>query len=363
MLKQKLPVDIVLAPEWWHKNTGITFDRDFFFHPARRVECEQKMEQTLYERWGRYGLGADRDKKRPELGAVHLAAGFFLSEILGCRVEYTENHPPLVHCDNREKLQVNAEGATRSGTYKDFESLYDALQKKYGYLTGDINWGGVLNIALDIRGQQLFLDMALGDENVQGFFDEIHQLLSRFLSLVERSTGSTSVSVNRVARYFDRPLMLHSECSHTMISCEDYERYLMKYDILWAKHNRPFGIHYCGNDPHRYAETFAKLPVLDFLDLGWGGDVALLRKHLPDTFFNIRISPVELTRMDTVEVKNAVRKLVTDSGDPFLTGVCCINMDDTVTDDKIDAIFETVEEMRGMSEWSSFAKASEDKSE
>ena len=26
-----LPVDIVLAPEWWYEHTGICFDRDFFF--------------------------------------------------------------------------------------------------------------------------------------------------------------------------------------------------------------------------------------------------------------------------------------------------------------------------------------------
>jgi len=37
---EMLPVDIVLAPEWWNKHAGICFDRDFFFHPARRVEDE-----------------------------------------------------------------------------------------------------------------------------------------------------------------------------------------------------------------------------------------------------------------------------------------------------------------------------------
>lgn len=114
----------------------------------------------------------------------------------------------------------------------------------------------------------------------------------------------------------------------------------MKYDVEWAKKNRPYGIHYCGTDPHRFAASFAKLPVLDFLDLGWGGDVALLRKHLPNTFFNIRISPVELINMSVDEIHASVRKLVSESVNPDLTGVCCINIDDQVTDDKIDAIFE-----------------------
>jgi hypothetical protein len=128
-----------------------------------------------------------------------------------------------------------------------------------------------------------------------------------------------------------------------MISCEDYEQFLMPIDAKWSQAKEYFGIHYCGNDPNRYAESFAKLPKLDFLDLGWGGDVAHLRKHLPNTFFNIRLSPVELITMSVEEIQDTITKLVTESANPDLTGVCCINMDDKVTDDKIDAIFEAVQ--------------------
>ena len=46
------PVDIVLAPEWWHRHTRMTIDRDYFFHPAKRVEEEARMEKVLHERWG-----------------------------------------------------------------------------------------------------------------------------------------------------------------------------------------------------------------------------------------------------------------------------------------------------------------------
>ena len=31
-----------------------------------------------------------RNEKGPEIGAVHLASGFLISEMLGCRVEYYE---------------------------------------------------------------------------------------------------------------------------------------------------------------------------------------------------------------------------------------------------------------------------------
>lgn len=66
-----LPVDIVLGPAWWHHHEAVTFDEDFFYHPARRVEVERRMEKALHERWGRFGLGENHDRDLPVLGAVH----------------------------------------------------------------------------------------------------------------------------------------------------------------------------------------------------------------------------------------------------------------------------------------------------
>ena len=94
------------------------------------------------------------------------------------------------------------------------------------------------------------------------------------------------------------------------------------------------------------AKTFAKLPHLDFLDVGWGGNVAVLRKFLPNTFLNIRLSPVEIIKQSTEDIHNIITRLVWESGNPYLTGVCCINMDDQVGDEKINAIYETVHELR-----------------
>jgi hypothetical protein len=338
----KIPVDIVLAPEWWHKHTGISFDRDFFFHPLKRVESEQRMEKELYERWGKYGLGAKRDKAKPEIGAVHLAAGFMLSEMLGCEVRYTENHPPAVIAANKEHLEIDVDAAFNSTVFKDFLNLTESLKSTYGYLTGDVNWGGVLNIAMDLRGEQIMTDMLMKPDEVKGYFNSIAVVIERFTNHVASLTGTTSISVTRSVRHLPLPVFLHSECSHTMISCDDYEQFLMPIDARWSREKEYFGIHYCGEDPHRYAESFARLPKLDFLDLGWGGDVAYLRKHLPGTFFNLRLSPVELVHMMVDDIQATITKLVSESCNPALTGVCCINMDDKVTDDKIDAIFKAV---------------------
>ncbi len=341
-----LPVDVVLAPEWWHQHAGICFDRDFFFHPTRRVEEEHKMERVLYEKWGQFGLGSPKGEVRPEVGAVHLAAGYLVSQMLGCEIRYHEDHPPQVVPRNTDQLKVEPARAFESQVSRDFWTLVESLQGRYGRVCGDVNWSGVLNVALDLRGQDVFLDMYTRPEEVQEGFRGIAEVIERLGTAVQRRTGTSSVSVNRNVRHLAQPVFLHSECSHTMISEAFYQRFLMPLDAAWSQRHRPFGIHYCGPDPHRYVQVFARLPHLDFLDVGWGGDVAQLRRFLPHTFLNLRLSPVEIVRQSAEEIRATIVRLVSESGNPYLTGVCCINMDDAVTDDKVSTIFETIADLR-----------------
>lgn len=340
-----LPVDVVLAPAWWNRHAGITFDEDFFYHPARRVEAERRMEQVLYDRWGAYGLGLQHGEDLPQVGAVHLAAGYLVSEMLGCQVDYLPGAPPQVHPAHAESLDVSCEQALASPAFRRLERLLEALKTRHGYLCGDVNWSGVLNIALDLRGQDFLTDLVDRPEDAAAFAAGIAQVIERFTALVGSATGTTSISVNRNVRHM-APVFLHSECSHVMISTAAYERLLMPLDAAWSRTHRPFGIHYCGPDPHRYAAAFARLPHLDFLDVGWGGDVARLRQHLPDTFLNIRYSPVEIVKQSADEIRQTIRTLVAQSGNPWLTGVCLINVDDTVADAQITALLDEVAQLR-----------------
>jgi len=340
------PVEIVLHPDWWHAREGISFDEDFFYHPLRRVEAEAAMEKALYERWGRWGLGG-KGGGAPQVGAVHLAAGFLVSEMLGCKVDYLENGPPLVHPANAEEPLFPASDPFKSPAFKRFEKLVESLETRSPAVRGDVNWGGVLNIALDIRGQDIFTDVYDKPEETGAFFAGIAETLDRFTAGISSKTGTTSVSVNRIVKWFDQPVFLHSECSHTMISESVYDDFLFRCDAAWSGSKRPFGIHYCGADPHRFAAAFSRLPRLDFLDLRWGGDVALLREARPDTFFSIRLSPTAIGSMSAAEIGSAVESLAAASGDPRLTGFCCVNMDKSVGDETISALLESVAALRG----------------
>lgn len=343
---EPLPVEVVFHPSWWRRHAGIIFAEDFFYHPARRVEAERTMEKVLHERFGDLGLGEDRDKDIPVIGPVHNAAGYLLSEMLGCEVKYREGDPPAVIPAQRQDLSIDVDGAFSGGPFRRLQNLIEALKRTHGYVIGDVNWAGLLNLAMDLRGQAIFIDFLERPTEVRLFLNRIAEIIERFTTAIARETGTTSISVNRTVRHIQGPVFLHSECALTMVSTAHFEEFILPFDQAWSKRHRPFGIHYCGPDPHRFAKVWTKIPHLDFLDVGWGGDLRALRERLPQTFLNIRLSPVEIAGQSSEDIRRAITARVEDSGNPLLTGVCCINMDDQVTDDKIRAIFETVFELR-----------------
>ena len=131
-----------------------------------------------------------------------------------------------------------------------------------------------------------------------------------------------------------------------MISEQDYEVLLLPIDLAWSERYRPYGIHYCGRDPHRHAEQFARIRNLAFLDLGWGGDVAALRAALPETFFSLRLNPVEIEGYSSAELREIIESRVRASGDLLRTGICCVNMDANVSDERVREIYRIAEELK-----------------
>ena len=305
------------------------------------------MEQALYDRWGQYGLGERHDVDLPQIGPVHLAAGYIIAAMFGCRIKFCEDTSPQVIPANLERLEVLREAPFASTTFRRYEALLSSLKGRFGYVIGDIGWAGILNTALDLRGQKFLMDVVDAPDEAARFVADVAAVIERFVRQMAQATGSTSISVNRTVRHIPQAVYVHSECSNVMISTKLYEQLFLPFDVEWSRRLRPYGVHHCGADPHRFAQSYAKIPGLDFLDVGWGGDVALLRRHLPRTFLNIRLNPVEIVKLSPEQIRGTVRRLVQQSDNPWLTGVCCINMDQQVTDEQVAAIFEEVKVLRG----------------
>ncbi len=348
-LKEKLPVEIVFHPYWWYKNYGIRFNRDFFFDPDTRVESDRLMRQYLYDRFPDLGAGEQNAEPRPVVGGVHLAAGYIISGILGCEIRYFDEKPPEVISANLTDEQIKMleiPDIMETPIIQDLIDLMEKLEKKYGYLEGDINWEGVQNVALNLRGHQLFIDYYMNPDLCRKLFDIVSRTIIQFLEFMILKTGTTSVSVNRIVGKVDPKLHLHSNCTLTMISPETYGEYLARYDELLSRKFQPYGIHYCGNDMHKMRHEFAKLKNVRLYDVGWGSDIKQCREALPDAFLSLRLSPERIKFKSADVIEKDIESLLLNAKPLDKAGLCCINMDFGTPDENVRRIFQVAERYR-----------------
>jgi hypothetical protein len=258
--KSFLPVGIVFPPSWWHRHYGLTFDESFFFDPAKRVESERQMRAALHARFGDVGLGEADATPRPVIGPVHLAAGFLPSAVLGCEIRFFDGASPEVLPANLTDGQVMALEAPDLETNPAFRKLIglmDALEAQFGALEGDVNWEGVQNVTLNLRGQQLFLDYYDNPPLARHLLEVSARTLAAMTAYVRRRSGSTSVAVNRIVGAVDPRVNLHSNCTVAMISAATYHEYLLSHDQQLARDL------YCGpQEPRPLSCCADKLPCL-----------------------------------------------------------------------------------------------------
>lgn len=340
--------ELVFNPRWWHHAAGISFTRDFYFDPAPRVANDVTMRRVLHQRFGDTGLGEADPAPRPVAGSLHVAGGFVIPALLGAEIRFEPDAAPqpLPLLLSREQLERLAAPDWRA-TWPMSELIagWDAQEAEHGYLVGDLNTDGVLNAAYHFCGQDLFADFYAAPERVRRVLTVIADLIVDVALYVRGRTGSCSIAVNRMAERVDPRLFIHANCSVQMISPRSYRELHLPIEQRMASRIRPFGIHHCGDNMHRVAAAYAELGVA-FADVGWGSDVAACRAALPDTFLNLRLSPIRMLQCTPAEMAADAEMLLRVAGPLDKTGLCCINIDHGTPDDNIFAVYEVVERFR-----------------
>jgi uroporphyrinogen-III decarboxylase len=343
-----LPVELVFNPNWWHQTAGICFDRSFYLDPQVRIQNDVTMRRVLYERYGQLGLGESEPQPRPIIGSLHIAGGFVIPALLGAEIWFTPDAAPQprpLHLSPEQIEGLQKPDFRQTWPLNELIAQMDALEAEWGYVIGDLNTDGLLNAAYHLYGPDLFVDFYQSPQRVLRLLELIADLIVDVAAYIRERTGTCSVSVNRMVERVAPDCFLHANCSVPMISPKSYRAMQLPIEKKMAARLRPFGIHHCGDNLQRYAEAYAELP-LDFVDVGWGSDVAACRKLLPRTFFNLRLSPVRMLTCTSKEIAADTEGLLESVGPLDLAGVCCINMDYGTPDENLFAMYEVVEKYR-----------------
>ena len=341
----RIPVDVIFHARWWHENHGIIFDEGFFLDPCRRVEDERRMRAALYDRFGDLGLGEKDAKPRPVIGPVLLATGHVLPTLFGCDVVFREDTGAEVvalSLSAEEVMALELPDLAKHPIWQAHMAMMDALEEEFGYLEGDIPVHGVINAALDIRGVDFLIDLLENPTLVDHLGWLIAQTSAAMASTLRQRTGSSSISINRIIAHIDPSIHIVPNCSLQMISPKTYEERLLKFDHYLVQELAPGGFHHCGSNGHLHAPVYAKAnPV--YMDVGWGSDVAAVRRALPDAWLSLRLGPVKLLTCSVQEVYEDVWRLLDAAGGARRAAIVCVNMDYGTPDENVRAIFQAVE--------------------
>jgi hypothetical protein len=332
-----VPVEAVFNPNWWYRNYGIAFTQDFYFDRETRIRNDAAMERAL---WERFGLCRPDPQARPVAGSVHVAGGFVVPALFGCEVRFSVFDAPLPVCRNLPAEEVRALRVPGWRSMWPMDRLIagmDRLEEEHGWVFGDFDLDGVLNTALQIRGQQLYLDLFDDPALVHHLFDVVTRTQIELALYVRGRTGSCGLSCNRSIANVDPSMFLHSNCSVQMVSPAVYDEFLLPCERALAEALAPYGIHHCGNNLQRFARSYRTVRPA-FVDVGWGSDVAECRGQLPEAFLNLRLSPIDVLRQTAGEVRRAAESLLTAAGGN--AGLCCINMDYGTPDENVRAMLE-----------------------
>lgn len=308
------------------------------------------MEQVLNERYGFLGMAHDYDKPIPAVGSRHVAGGFVVPSLLDCKVRFSKDAAPWVIPRNmsaEEIMGLRAPDIKTTSPMKELIELMDDIEADLGYVVGDFNWTGLLNTALNLRGQQLYLDFYDNPVLIHHLFTVITETIVETTQYVSFRTGSSSISVNRSIIDVDTQIYLHGNCAVCQISPDLYKSFLLPFEKNLANRLQPYGIHHCGNNMHLFSKLYSEIPAM-FFDVGWGSDIALCKQYLPDAFLNLRLSPVRMIQEEPETIFDDVERLLADAGDLENVGICCINMDYGTRDENITAMYDAVKRFRNV---------------
>jgi hypothetical protein len=302
-----LRVSLGFEPAWYVRRCGVDLGEKWHKDPYVRRKALTKMKAELLtafpevEYWQK-----DDDRDLATISGVYGA--YPIPHLFGVPLRYYPDQWPEL--DPTGKLSVeqiealDAESVLRSPVMDELFEQMEIIEKEWGPVHGYLNWQGILNNAFNIRGQEIFIDMATRPDFARRFFDLITEVMIEFGLRVEKRQRESGFSINQ---------MSVSNCVVNMISPEDYGTFIRSREERIAGQFERFGVHTCNWDITPYIAELRKLPKLGYLDMGIMSDLPRVKATFLEPRRAVMYSPwiVHQEPMDTIraDIGKIVREL------------------------------------------------------
>jgi uroporphyrinogen-III decarboxylase len=221
-----IPLGVGFYPDWWYKHFCISFDKRYYFDPETRIEARMEMDKRLYDRFGDVGLGDPNPKPKPLITASMTT----LPAIFGCEIVYEKEALPWampLNLSEDEVMKLEVPDLFSSWPMTEWIKQIDYLKKKYGKVIGDINTTGIQNLALKLRGDELYIDYFENPELCHHLLRICTECVKKIFEFNYKTTGTGAVDVTPMA---DPKIAVIPNCTEEQISNNIYESFLLQYD-------------------------------------------------------------------------------------------------------------------------------------
>ena len=328
------------TPKWYRDRLEIDFSEIWHKDPAYRYDSIMLMKKYLSVRFPsienfKINCVNGIDYSCATLDGVY--GSVLISAIYGQKVNYFKDNWPSIntteHYTKEQLKKIPAFDPEKNPAFLELVNQMDIMEKKWGKISGYLNYQGVLNNAFKLRGQEIFMDMADDPEFADWLFNHICETMSTVAKIVQKRQRSSG---------FDVDLFSCSNCVVNMISPEMYNEFILPYDRKFSLEFKRFGIHTCNWDASPYLEGMRNIENIGYIDMGMDSDLEKAKKLFPQARRNIIFSPVKIKEESVETLETDFRKI------HRAYGPCDITLADIETDvseSKVQRILEIADEI------------------
>ncbi len=324
-------------PTWWARNYGIIINEEWHINPEVRRESLIHMEEFLQERFSRlpnFFCGPGYKGSYP----IEFAYGCELVPALfGCPLVYSADGYPFsnpLKLSQEQAIRLETPNLDNSPLLKSLWTIPPEQPNKR--VTGQLGVEGVLNIALKLRGEEIFIDM-LNDKPLACHIFEV--ITETLIQLVHKIRKWQDPQKNMPT------YIVTSNCTVNMISGEMYQDLLLSYDLKLAHAFDIFGMHNCGWRVDPYIDSYAKIEDLAYLDMGGDTDIARVHKAFPQLSLTFFYPPDVFRRQNPDQIYTEIKNI----GKAINKGYILLSdLDVGVGDEQVIAAYEAIRDIRGL---------------
>lgn len=355
-----LRVSLGFTPKWYRDRLGTDFGESWHLDPVYRYTQSIRMRRLLEDVFPsvdyfrlrmRDGAADGGGSYCPECATISSVFGIMLvSSCYGLRLAYRpDNWPDAAggaHLDKETLTDLVARGPfdfahpdTLPGGGLVIKALFGQMEeiaRRWGPIHGYLNYQGILNIALKLRGNDIFMDMYDDPEFVKGLFGHIAQTIGDL---------SKTVQARQRASGFPIDLLSLSNCVMNMVSPQQYEGFVLPLDRRLSGGYARFGVHTCNWVIDPYMDSLRKLEKMDYIDTGTGSDLRRLKSLFPDTRRAVLYTPGEAESRTLDEIHADLERIAREYAPCDLV---LADVETTMPDTRINDILAIAKELEGL---------------